>query len=739
MRKGKLPPKKQPALLSMRSVAVVANTAAIDQRSVKVAVATEYPVMRYFDERGSVLPEVLAMSGIEMRPTHNQLPIVDSHNQTSVRNVLGSVRNLQVVNGELLGDAYFASDEDSQTAYQKLIEGHLTDFSITAHILETIELSAGESYSLEGGNVVAGPAIIHTRWQPTDASLVACGADSYSTVRRSYQITEERRRSMSEELLLKLQAMGLPEGITDPDQVAIWMLGKLQPSDEVGEAEEPEAAMPMTPEAEDAAVAEVMQAMTAEEPKEAARASDEEMAKRSVEAERLRVRTIQNDCKLYGVQRQLADELCESGCSVEVARERILKTMASDPVGSSVKVTESADDKLANAMRDGLIARSMTNIQRGRGKFDPFDGRKPSSGSEDFASLDLYRIAEAFLTRTNAPVHRMSKRDVAMAAMGHRSTMERYRIERSGIYHTTGSFSNLLLDASKKSLLAGYVEAPYTWSIWARQAPSTNDFKAINRIRFSEIPNLEAVAEVQPYPEVALSDSKESYSVEKYGSKFSVSWETVVNDDLDAMSRIPQMQGVAARRLQNAKVYEVLTANPTMSDSYALFSASHASGSNTSGSAAAPSVTTLNNGFKAMMTQTGMTAGTVVSVEPRYIIVPANYRATTLQLLGSTADPVVGGSAAGNSNTLNIYGPNGPSSGLVAVVEPLLDLSSTTNWYLAADPSQVDTVELCFLSGEESPVLESEWDFDKDAWIFKIRQTFGVKAIDWRGLYRNAA
>jgi hypothetical protein len=735
MKKGKLPPSKV-AALSMRSVSLVADSASVEARSVKVAVATEYPVMRYFDEYGMALPEVLAMSGIEMRPTHNQLPIVDSHNQSSVRNVLGSVRNLQVVNGELLGDAYFASDEDSQTAYQKLIEGHLTDFSITAHILESVELKRGDSYALEGGNIVAGPAIIHTRWQPTDASLVACGADSYSTVRRSYQVQEERRRAMSEDLLTKLQALGLPEGITEPDQIAMWMLGKLQPTDEVPEEAAP--VMPLTPEAEDAAVADVMESMMPQDSEKAERASEEEMAKRSVEAERLRVRTIKNDCKLYGVERQLADELCDSGCSVEVARERILKTMASDPVGSSVKVTESADDKLATAMSDGLVLRSMSNIHR-RGKYDPFDGKKPAAGGEDFASLDLYRVAEAFLARTNAPIHRMSKRDVAMAAMGHRPTMERYRIERSGIYNTTGSFANLLLDASKKSLLAGYVEAQYTWNIWARQAPSTNDFKAINRIRFSEIPNLEAVPEVQPYPEVSLTDSKESYQVEKYGSKFSVSWETVVNDDLDAMSRIPQMQGVAARRLQNAKVYEVLTSNPTMNDSNALFSASHASGSNTSGSAAAPSVTTLNNGFKAMMTQTGMTAGTVIAVEPRYIIVPANYRATTLQLLGSSADPVVGGSAAGNSNTLNIYGPNGPSNGLTAVVEPLLDLSSTTNWYLAADPSQIDTVELCFLSGEESPVLESEWDFDKDAWIFKIRQTFGVKAIDWRGLYRNAA
>jgi hypothetical protein len=58
---------------------------------------------------------------------------------------------------------------------------------------------------------------------------------------------------------------------------------------------------------------------------------------------------------------------------------------------------------------------------------------------------------------------------------------------------------------------------------------------------------------------------------------------------------------------------------------------------------------------------------------------------------------------------------------------------------LAADTSQIDTVELSFLQGEEQPQLEQDWDFEKDCYKFKVRQTFGVKAIDWRGLFRNSA
>ena len=68
----------------------------------------------------------------------------------------------------------------------------------------------------------------------------------------------------------------------------------------------------------------------------------------------------------------------------------------------------------------------------------------------------------------------------------------------------------------------------------------------------------------------------------------------------------------------------------------------------------------------------------------------------------------------------------------------MLDANSATAFYFAANNSQVDTVEITFLEGEQSPVLENEWDFDKDVYKYKVRQTFGVAAIDFRGLYKHA-
>ena len=720
-----------------RSIAIVGPTRAV--------IATENPIQRYDEQTKQVVNEVLLMDGIEWRGGRDQIPIVDSHNDKTVRNIFGSIQKMQVdyATGELIGIPVFASDAESQTIMQRMQEGHITDFSITGQPIETLFVQRGQSYTTNRGVVIEGPALIHTKWQPQNASICATGADEQSTVRRSYTDLKRKVLRMDEALLAQASALGLPDGMTDPNQVLAWLMGKLG-----GSSEPMEPVESMADPVVDPVIPPVENMATPEEvipQKVMNQAATVDQIKRALQADQVRRTEIQAACTLAKVERAFADELCDKLVPLSEARKRIIERMATEPLGSSaggdVRVTQSADDKFYAAARDGIIKRAFASS----GFRKPVGDLAP--GHEDFERIKLGRLAEDMVARMGGPVNKMAPKDIALAAMGHRDTLYRFRIQRSEqAYHTTGSFPMLLMDASNKSLLAGYEEAPYTWNMWARQGPSVDDMKNINRIRFSAMGTPEVVPENHDYPEAKTGDEKETYRVEKYGSMFSISWETIVNDDLDALSRVPAMQGASCRRKQNQVVYSVLTANAAMGDTGLLFNATAqttAGGhSNTSGAAAAPSVTTLNAGYLSMMTKTGLTvngvAGPILNIQPSYLIVPANYGATALQLLGSIADPSVGGSAAGNSNTLNIYGPNG-SRPIKVIIEPTLDASSTTVWYLAASTSQVDTVELTFLAGEESPVLESDWVMTNDTYLFKVRQTFAAAAIDFRGLYRNAA
>lgn len=713
--------------LVMRSLTIRSETADVANRSVKVAIATETPVERYDEGSEEIVREILTMDGLEFRNSSRQLPIVDSHDRSTVRNVFGSVRNIRVENNELVGDAFFAHDEDSQCAFKKLLDGHLTDFSITAIPMESRRIMRGDVVNF---NEVAihGPADLITKWMPTDASLVATGADVNSTVRRSYQVLKKGiKKMMPEEMKNKMLDRGMPAEINEVEQALAWMLDQ----DELKNMEPV-----VEPTAE-----EVQNEVHVEEEIKQEEAPKEEVkyaVGRALEADKTRRKEIVALCKKANLTRAFADSLCDRNINLGIARAEILTKMIENTSGqstgekASIKVTSSGQDRFASAIGDALIVRA----QRATGtrSYDPFAGRKPSAGHEDFLSMGLKRMAEEILRRGGINTTRMTDKDIAMVALGHDSTLRRLRIERAGeAYHSTGMFPALMLDAAYKSLSAGYEESPTTWELWARKAPSVSDFKAINRVRFSESQDLEMVPENHDYPESKPQDDRESYRVDKFGRVFSVTWETVVNDDLDAISRIPQMHGAAARRTVNKRVYEVLTANAAMSDSVTLFNQTHG---NQSASSAAPNATTLNAAYLAMMTQTGKT-GVVINVQPQFLIVPAALSATASVLLTSISDPAVGGSVAGNSNVNNLYGPNGDRR-LKLIVEPQLDLASTANWYVAASAGQVDTVEVAFLDGEESPVLENEWDFDKDVYKYKIRQTFGVKAIDWRGLYRNS-
>ena len=726
-KRGKLPPVKKPAgQMVLRSVGYASGVS-------DVVIATETPVRRYDEERGYVINEVLLMEGVVLRANQSQIPIVDSHDDSTVRNIFGSIRGLQVIDGELHGSPSFASDPDAQLICQRMNEGHITDFSITALPMESLFVPHGQSYTTRRGQTIEGPAIIHTRWQPHNASICATGADELSTVRRSYTDLERKvTRTMDEALLTQLAAMGLPEGMTDPNQILAWVVGKLGTgAAAVAEPAELVENMEGDPKPDEEKKVENMDGDPTEEKKDVG-----EAIARALRVDAKRRKEIQSLCTAHKIERSFADSLCDDGVDLNTARAKVLERMATKPVGQTterVTITESSDDKLFAAARDGLIMRTL----RAAGSRQTIE--RPAAGHEDFRNMKLSRMAEMYAERLGCDVRRMGQKDIALVAMGHPGTANRFRIQRDA-YHTTGSFSNLLLDAANKTLLAGYEEAPFTWNMWARDAGTTADFKNINRIRFSEMGTPEMVPEGKEYKDAGMSDTKETYKINKYGNMFTVTWETVVNDDLDAISRIPAMQGAACRRLQNQAVYGVLTANAAMADTGLLFNATAqttAGGhSNYATGAGAPSVTTLNTAYISMMTKKGLRSDVILNIQPAFLIVPAAISATALQLLGSIADPSVGGSAAGNSNTKNIYGPNGDRP-LKVIVEPLLDANSSTAWYLAANNSQVDTVEITFLEGEQSPVLENEWDFDKDVYKYKVRQTFGVAPIDFRGLYKH--
>jgi hypothetical protein len=695
----------------------------------RAVIATETPVMVYREDRGWV-SQVLLMEGVRFRNDKRKLPIVDSHRPDSVGNVFGSIRNIVIEGDQLIGVPEFASDEQAQVIATRYNEGHLNDFSIEAVPLERQIVREGQTYTTPRGQVIEGPAEIVTAWEPHNASICVTGADPNSTVRRSYD--HERVTRMDESLLATLKGLGLPEGMTDPMQIIVYLAGKA-----AGQSGSDAAPMGQVELMADKEPEEAMR--TEEKPEEAMRMEDTEKKVEAEVARQLKAaddrrKTIVAHCTLAKLERSFADALVDDpNVTVEIAQERIIRKMASQPLGgavegSSFSVTESEHDKFMAQASAGLVQRCWQGQIKKQ--------KAPEvQGAEHFRNLGLYRLAEACVRRMNVNPERHNKGDVVRIAMGHQGTMDRFNIRRSNdVYHTSGSFSNLLLDAASKTLTASYVEAPYTWDQWVRQAQSVDDFKNINRISLGESPNLEVVPEGKEYPEGKVVDQRKSYKIEKYGKEFTVTWETVINDDLDALSRIPAMHGSAARRTQEKAIYDVFLSNPLMPDGFNLFSASHPSGTNLSGGSGAPAEATLDTAFATMGKQKGLNSDVFLGLTPSILLVPLALAGTALKLVNSTASI----EDDKNSGVSNLYGRGGARQ-LRVVASPYLDANNAANWYAIADNSLIDTVEISFLSGEESPVLESDYNIRNDSYIYTVRQSFAAAVIEHRGIHANRA
>ena len=244
-------------------------------------------------------------------------------------------------------------------------------------------------------------------------------------------------------------------------------------------------------------------------------------------------------------------------------------------------------------------------------------------------------------------------------------------------------------------------------------------------MQLGEAPQLLKVNEKGEFTHGSIAESKETYKLLTYGRIVSLTRQTIINDDLSAFTRIPAGFGVAAATLESDTVWGIVTANAAMADGTALFHANHSNLNSGAGSALA--VAGLGAGMAAMAKQKGLDGLTTLNVQGRYIAVPVALQLTAFQLIAANLAP------AASANLVPEY-----LRALMPIAEPRLDANSTTAWYLFASPDQIDTIEYAYLEGNEGVYLETRQGYDVDGVEIKARLDFGAKAIDFRGMQKNA-
>lgn len=719
--------------LSFRAAGAVPSTVNETDRTVEASLSTVTPVTEFDYDRWEWVPRVLVPEGIEI-PRSKQVPLIDSHYPRTTSNQLGSVRAISPDGDSVKGTLVFSSVHED--AFTKVREGHATDVSVGFQVVKQEYIPEGKSRKIRGREF-SGPMNVATKWRLLELSLTPIGADHEAKI-RGFDPTQlpSQEFAMNEALRKLLVDRGMPSELDD-DAAQQWLLdnrSKLADQQE----DKPVRGHDGGNLTEDQVRKWIVSGL-AEAEKE-----------RSAKTAEFRGQ-VDSLVEVSGLPADAGSRFYGMG-SIEEVRKAIIAERAKNSESSEsplapITFGAAQRDKHRGAVHTALVYRTFRDcqflneglVETGQAaerreavvkRLFPEDRR--SKDHEQFRHASLYDLACECLRMDGVDIRGLTRDEVAQVALGFG---DQIGIRTDSGYHVTGSFPFVTQDVVNKSMMLGYLEAPQTWRGPMSQGQSASDFKKIHRVQIGAVPNLPVWDDQSDPSQASMADAEETYGIECRSLALSFSYKLLVNDDRGVIGRQPMKLGDSAARTVNKFAWSLITSNPTMRDSVALFAAATGARKRTNLTigAGVPSATTIQTLTNLMMqmrgenTPEGNESDDILALMPTYIVGPSALRTTILQVVRSIADP--NGTHSGVVNVNN---------DLVPVIEPLLDANSTTAWYLFASPQRVETAEVTFLQGQETPRVRTIMDPKRLSQEHIILQTFGGKALDHRGVQKHA-
>jgi HK97 family phage prohead protease len=621
---------------------------------------------------------------INMERADNGLVLLFNHDTDQP---IGRVNGIRLrEDGKLVGDLTFSNSAAGKERQGQVDDGTLTDISIR-YSIDDEERSQGE----DGETVYTV-----TRFTPMEASVVAVPADSSVGIGRNQDLPTGEREHAT----------------TTANQEATPMSKDTTPKGD---------------NANDGVVANF---------ESARKAGASEGIKRERERQ-ADINALFAEPKFdQEVYQALRNACLDDGSTIEQAQRKLLGLIGnesdSDYIApqpktekgaqrSQVRIKEAAEDKQADGMRSALEAR--LQIVTG-------DEARSVLAGNDFAGMTMAEMARHSLTLMG--VENVNKFDLR-SAVGYALNPAAlpHSAVRSFVGNGSSVFTALVENIANKQMQKGFMEAAETWRGFCNVG-SVSSFRQESRVDLSTFSDLAEVPENGEYEHGQMSDSKEYIQAQKYGRLFSITREVIINEDLNALARIPAEMGRAAERKTGDLVYAILTGNPAMQDGNNLFSAAHA---NQAAVAGTPSVSTLDELKVLMAKQKGLGSNAHgQNIRIARVIVPVALETQAMILQSATADPDQQSTGKAGGGTR----PNPFNGTFETISDARLDAASATKWYAAGDPTLHDTIEVAYLNGQQAPTLESENGFTTDGITYKVRLEVGVKAISHRALAENA-
>jgi len=648
-------------MLSLRA-AVREGSVDVEQRTVELTWTTGSKGRRWSWDIGSYMEELeVSSKALRLDRLNNGAPFLNAHSSYELSDVIGVVEKAWLEGEEGRALVRFSQREDVEGIFRDVQDGILRNISV-GYAVHRYEVVEEEDDKL--------PTYRAVDWEPLELSLVPIGFDDGAKIRSA-------------------------------ETAANYKGQRFNTIFEVREAQQPLD--------QPAAVANTTEEnpMTEEEK----RAAEELIRRQAEEAERKRSLTIRQMAKKVGLGDDVAEDLVARGVSIADASSALIDKVAERQAGSQPESRNSQPTIVGGLDKAVLTAKREAMQNALLNRCNPTIAL--IDGAREFRGMRLLDLARECVETVGGNARGMLPQEVARAALG----CDRTAMRAAGM-QTTSDFPILLGGGVTRTLRDAYAQAPQTWRPLG-QPTTVPDFRATTRAALGDISALEEVKEHGEYKYGKLEEEGAPIRVTKFGKIIPITWESVINDDLGALTRIPRAYGLAAAETESNLVWNLILSNPNFTDGTAIFVAGHG---NIAGSGGAINTTTLGAARAAMRKQKSK-AGAFLNVEPRYLVVGPDKELEAFQFTSSQYVP------AKNSD-IN----DGRNTSLIVIVDGRI---TGNQWYLFTEAGLIDTFEYAYLEGEPGVFTETREGFEVDGMEIKARLVFGAAWIDYRGAYKN--
>lgn len=261
---------------------------------------------------------------------------------------------------------------------------------------------------------------------------------------------------------------------------------------------------------------------------------------------------------------------------------------------------------------------------------------------------------------------------------------------------STKDISGILSNVANKFLLQGYLSVEQAWrKIAATRA--ANDLKTMTSYRLTGANGYQKIAPDGQIPHSVIGEQPFTNKVDTYATMVAITEEDQINDDLGALTEIPQKLGADGGRKLNTVFWTEFL------DDAAFFNTDNSKGNYYANANAVLGLTGLGV-VEGMFRDQTDPDGNPIGIEPKILLVASGNGPLARSLWASTN---IQSGATGGQPEANPY------AGLYEPVVSSYLKNAPLAWYLLADPAVEPVMEVAFLYGVESPTVETaETDFN---------------------------